>query len=165
MESAFSEIRIVNASWRVVWLSIGGALGVNARYWLAVAIDRLVGTRFPWATLAINVSGAFVLGVLATMMARLGTHHPARLFALVGFLGGYTTFSTFALESHRLAESGATGRSLGYMIGSVAAGLLAVTLGVMLGRSLGYREGPYPQRPPGAAAGSGTGGAELMEVG
>ena len=154
----------MNASLRVVWLSIGGALGVNARYWLAVAIDRLVGTRFPWATLAINVSGAFVLGVLATMMARLDAHHPARLFALVGFLGGYTTFSTFALESHRLAESGAIGRSLSYMVGSVAAGLLAVTLGVMLGRSLGYRSGSYPQRSPGAAAGGGTGAAELAEL-
>lgn len=153
----------MNACWRVVWLSLGGALGVNARYWLAIAIDRLVGTRFPWATLAINVSGAFVLGLLATMMARLGGHHPARLFALVGFLGGYTTFSTFALESHQLAGSGAAGRSLSYMIGSVAAGLLAVSLGVTIGRSLGYREGPYPQRPPGAAAG-GAGAAELAEL-
>ncbi len=155
----------MNASLRVVWLSLGGALGVNARYWLAVAIDRLVGTRFPWATLAINVSGSFVLGVLATMMAGFGNHHPARLFALVGFLGGYTTFSTFALESHKLAESGSVGRSLGYLVGSVAAGVLAVTLGVILGRSLGYREGPYPQRAPGAATGGGTGTAELAELG
>ena len=118
-------------------------------------MSALAGTRFPWATLTINVSGAFVLGLLATVMGRLDGNHPARLFALVGFLGGYTTFSTFALESHELAESGAAGRSLAYMAGSVAAGLLAVTLGVALGRALGYRDGPYPQRPPGIAAGGG----------
>jgi fluoride exporter len=154
----------LDPSLRVLWLSIGGALGVNARYWLAVAIDRAVGTRFPWATFTINVSGALVLGLLATLMGRLDGTHPARLFALVGFLGGYTTFSTFALESHKLAESGAAGRSLGYVVGSVAAGLVAVTLGIVLGRALGFRDGPYPQRPPGAEAAGGTGAAELAEV-
>ena len=82
---------------------------MNARYWLAVAIDRAAGSRFPWATLVINVSGAFVPGFLATLMARLQPHHPLRLLALVGFLGGYTTFSTFTLESHKLWERGAIG--------------------------------------------------------
>ena len=127
---------------RVVALSIGGALGVNARYFLAVGIDRLVGNRFPWATFAINVTGAFALGLLSTLMAKYGPHHAARLFALVGFLGGYTTFSTFALESHKLVETGAVGRSLGYMLGSVAAGFAAVAFGIALGRAIG----PAPQR-------------------
>jgi len=137
---------------RVVWLSIGGAVGVNARYWLAAAIERAIGGRFPWATFTINVSGAFAVGLLATLMTRLGSNPPARLLAVVGFLGGYTTFSTFALESHRLAESGAAGRSLGYMLGSVAAGLCAVALGVALGRGLGFAGDLDPQRPPAAGA-------------
>ncbi|MDB5351724.1 MAG: crcB protein [Planctomycetota bacterium] len=148
-------------------LSLGGALGVNARYWLAVGIERLTGTRFPWATLAINVSGAFVLGLLATMMARLQPHHPMRLLMLVGFLGGYTTFSTFALESHKLWETGESGRSLGYMLGSVGAGFAAVALGILIGRSVCGGGGPYPQRPAGAEArttGGGVEGAELAEL-
>jgi CrcB protein len=145
---------------RAVVLSIGGALGVNARYWLAVAIDRAAGTGFPWATLLINVTGAFVLGLLATLMARLEPHHPLRLLALVGFLGGYTTFSTFTLESHKLWESGQVGRALAYMAGSAAAGFVAVTLGLLLGRALTGVDGPYPQ----GAAAAGAGGMELAEV-
>ncbi len=156
---------------RVLWLSIGGALGVNARYWFAVWFDRLIDTRiFPWATLTINVSGAFVLGFLATMSARFNSHHPVRLFCLVGFLGGYTTFSTFAFEAHKLADSGLPGRSLTYMIGSIAGGFLAVTLGILLARSLGFDTGPYPQRTaraggvvPGLTATTEP-GAELAEV-
>lgn len=157
---------------RVVWLSLGGVLGVNARYWLAVAIDHALlsrfpsATRFPWATLTINVSGAFVLGFLATMLARLGAHHPARLFALVGFLGGYTTFSTFALEAHKLADAESIGRSLIYMIGSLVGGVIAVTLGILLARSVGFDSGPYPQRSASVAGLTATpeGGVELAEV-
>lgn len=150
-------------SGRALWLSIGGALGVNARYWLALAIDRAAGTRFPWATLTINVTGAFALGFLATMLARHGAAHPARLAVLVGFLGGYTTFSTFALESHRLAESGRSVHSGLYMLGSVAAGLVAVTLGIALGRAAVGGDGPYPQRPAGVEAAGGGAGAGAVE--
>ena len=119
----------------VGWLSIGGVLGVNARYWLAVWMSRWTGAKFPWATLTINVSGSFAIGFLSTILARwIPTHH-ARLFVLVGFLGGYTTFSTFAFESHVLWERGEIGRALANMGGSVVAGFLAVILGVALGRS------------------------------
>ena len=119
---------------RVLALSIAGAIGVNARYWLALAIDRAIGPRLPWATFAINVSGAFALGMAASALLRLPAHHPLRLTVMVGFLGGYTTFSTFALETRTLWDSGLPGRSLGYAIGSVAAGVLAVSLGLALGR-------------------------------
>ena len=86
--------------------------------------------------MTINVSGAFVLGVLSTLMARLDAHHPARLAALVGFLGGYRTISTFAPESFIMWEKGEMGRSIGYMAGSVAGGFAAVVLGVALARGL-----------------------------
>lgn len=127
---------------RVTALSIGGALGVNARYFLAIAIDRVVDNRFPWATFAINMTGAFVLGLLSTLMAKYGPHHPARLLALVGFLGGYTTFSTFTLESFKLVENGSVGPSLSYMIGSMAIGFVAVAGGITLGRTI------LPDPPP-----------------
>jgi CrcB protein len=131
---------------KIAVLSLGGALGVNARYWLAIAIDRQVGTRFPWATLTINATGAFALGLLATAMARLDASHPLRLATLVGFLGGYTTFSTFALEIHKLVESGSVGRSIAYAGGSVTAGLVGVTLGVLVGRSAFGSDGAYPRQ-------------------
>lgn len=123
-------------AWEVVLLSAGGVLGVNARYWLATWMSGWAGDRFPWATFLINVSGSFAIGLMATILARCNPSHPARLFFLVGFLGGYTTFSTFAFEGHVLFERGQTGRALGYVGGSVAAGFLAVLLGIALGRAI-----------------------------
>lgn len=135
---------------RVLLLSIGGALGVNARYWLGLWISRWVSPQFPWATLAINVSGSFAIGVAATLLLAWMPHPNARLLIVTGFLGGYTTFSTFAFETATLWERGEAGRSAGYVLGSVAAGLLAVVLGIALGRSLATRarDLPEPSAPP-----------------
>ncbi|CAN5916751.1 fluoride efflux transporter CrcB [soil metagenome] len=119
---------------KVLALAIGGAIGANARYWLGFWVASWAGTRFPWSTLLINVSGAFALGVFATIIERY--QPPSRTllteFLLVGILGGYTTFSTFTLESLRLWHNGALIRSLGYMAGSVTIGFAAVALGVAL---------------------------------
>ena len=120
----------------VLLLSVGGALGVNARHWLATWMATWAGARFPWATFTINVSGSFAIGLFATLLARWLPQHPARLFLLVGFLGGYTTFSSFALEGHTLWERREIARSLGYLGGSVVAGFVAVVLGIMLGRAI-----------------------------
>ena len=128
---------------RVAVLSVGGVLGVNARYWLGLWIVRWAGARFPWATLTINVSGSFAIGFLTTALTHWLAHPNARLLVLVGFLGGYTTFSTFALESLSLWERGDPAVSLAYMAGSVAAGLAAVVLGVGLARALTL---PKPDR-------------------
>ena len=130
---------------RVACLSIGGALGVNARYWLGVALNRWVGHQFPWATFTINVTGSFAIGFLTMALARWLPHPNVRLFVLVGFLGGYTTFSTFAFESLTLWERGESGLMCGYLGGSVAAGLAAVALGVGLARAL---TAPASERAP-----------------
>ena len=124
----------MSRAWEIVVLSVGGVLGVNARYWLATWMSSWAGDRFPWATFTINVSGSFAIGLIATLLARWYPSHPARLFLLVGFLGGYTTFSSFAFEAHVLFERGQSGRALGYLGGSVATGFLAVLLGIALGR-------------------------------
>jgi CrcB protein len=121
---------------RVLVLSIGGALGVNARYWVGVGMGRWTGPRFPWSTVAVNVSGSFAIGVAAVLLAHRWPHPMARLFVVTGFLGGYTTFSAFAFESLTLWERGDRGLSAANSIGSVAAGLAAVALGVALGRWL-----------------------------
>jgi fluoride exporter len=121
---------------RVVVLSVGGALGVNARYWLGVWMNRWASPSFPWATFTINVSGSFAIGFLTMALARWLPHPYFRLLVLVGFLGGYTTFSSFSFESLTLWERGAVGASLTYMAGSVVAGFLAVSLGVGLARGV-----------------------------
>ena len=92
--------------YQVALLSVGGSLGVNARYWLGVAITRWAGPQFPWATLAINVSGSFAIGLLTVLLARWLPHPHMRLLLVVGFLGGYTTFSSFSAEALVLWERG-----------------------------------------------------------
>jgi len=134
---------------RVLILSAGGALGVNARYWLGVAMARSASPRFPWATVAINVSGSFAIGLGAVVLAARWPGPLPRLFVVTGFLGGYTTFSSFAFESLALWERGDRALSAANTLGSVAAGLAAVVLGVALGRAL---IGPGVGNPPGLAS-------------
>ncbi len=131
---------------QILTLAVGGALGVNARYWLAMAIDRRVGPGFPWATFAINVSGSLAIGFAAVILAQRLPHPAARLLVITGFLGGYTTFSTFAYEPVALWQRSARLSSLGYLVASAAAGVAAVVLGAALARSF---VGPPP---PGAPA-------------
>lgn len=143
---------------QVAVLSLGGVLGVNARYWLGLGITRWAGPQFPWATFAINVSGSFAIGFLATALARWLPHPYARLLIVTGFLGGYTTYSSFAFESLTLWERGERGASLGYMFGTLGAGFAAVLLGVALARGIaapgGERaEGPSAVAPPGEREG------------
>lgn len=122
--------------YQVAVLSLGGMLGVNARYWLGVLINRWAGFQFPWATFTINVTGSFAIGLCTVILARWLPHPHARLLVVVGFLGGYTTFSSYSAESLALWERGEHGLCLAYMLGSVAAGFAAVILGNALGRGL-----------------------------
>ena len=130
--------------YQVAALSVGGVLGVNARYWLGMVINRWAGAQFPWATFAINISGSFAIGLLSVLLARWLPHPHARLLVVVGFLGGYTTFSSFSFEALALWERGERGLSAAYLFGSVAAGFAAVVLGTALGRELTVpaRSGP-----------------------
>jgi CrcB protein len=126
---------------RVLVLSVGGVLGVNARYWLGVWISQWADPRFPWATFVVNVSGAFAAGFLSTALANRLPNPHVRVFVVAGFLGGYTTFSAFALESLTLWDRRAFGRAWGYVLGSCVAGLTAVALGAALAQNL------IPERP------------------
>ncbi len=124
-------------SWgKILALSVGGVAGVNARYWLGVWINRWASSQFPWATFSINVSGAFAIGFLTALLARWSPHSHLRLVILVGFLGGYTTFSTFAFESVTLWQRGEWVFSLANMAGSVLAGCAAVVLGAALAQGI-----------------------------
>jgi CrcB protein len=120
-----------------VAIAVAGALGALARYGLDGWISRNAPTSFPWGTFAINVSGSFLLGLLFVLMTERYRPDPwLRSAVTIGFLGAYTTFSTFSLETYRLAEDGAYGLAFANVVGSVTVGLAAVYAGVVLGRAI-----------------------------
>jgi CrcB protein len=119
-------------------VALGGACGAVARYWIGVWVATRWPGPLPLGTILVNLTGSFFLGVALTALPRL-TADPTslRLFLGVGFLGAYTTFSTFEYETLRLLEEGEIGSSLVNVITSLLCGLLAVWLGATLGRRLG----------------------------
>jgi fluoride exporter len=120
-----------------VAIAVAGAVGALARYGLEGFVSRRAPGAFPWGTFAVNVSGAFVLGFIFTVMTEQFSVAPwIRGAVTIGFLGAYTTFSTLSFETYRLAEDGAIGIAAANAFGSLAAGLGAVYLGVVAGRAL-----------------------------
>jgi CrcB protein len=120
---------------RFIAVALGGALGAVSRYAVALFVAMFWKRDFPLATLLINVTGSFILGFFTTFAAEKTSLDPLwRLLVATGFVGAYTTFSTFEYETQRLAESGAMLWGALNVITSVAAGLAAVQLGVFLAR-------------------------------
>jgi CrcB protein len=121
----------------IVLVALGGAAGAVSRYLVDGFVSERLGGEFPWGTLVINASGAFVLGLLFSLAIERSVL-PASIRAplMIGFLGAYTTFSTWMLESWRLAEDGALALALANITGSVVIGLVAVFAGLALGRLL-----------------------------
>jgi fluoride exporter len=117
------------------WIFAGGGLGAMCRYALAGFVQTRAGAVFPWGTFAVNALGCFVIGILATVLEERTLVGPTgRIFLLVGVLGGFTTFSTFGLETWRLIESSDWHLAAGNAFGSLGVGLAAVFLGVVVGR-------------------------------
>ncbi len=121
----------------LVLVAVGGAAGAVARYAVDGWVLERTGGELPWGTLAVNVSGAFLLGLLfALAIERDVLSAEVRGPLMIGFLGAYTTFSTLMLESWRLWEDGALALALGNLVGSVVVGMVAVVAGLALGRHL-----------------------------
>jgi CrcB protein len=114
-------------------VAAGGALGAAGRYLVNVATMRLLGPGFPWQTLAVNVLGSFLMGLLVVVLAKRGGMALAP-FLMTGILGGFTTFSAFSLDAVTLWERGATGQALAYVIASVGLSVGALVLALWLGR-------------------------------
>jgi CrcB protein len=120
---------------RFLLISIGAALGANARYLVGLWAGDRLGAVFPYGTLIVNVSGSFILGFFLTLATeRLQISPEARLLFAVGFLGSYTTFSSFAVESINLGREGALWLSLVNIVGNNLIGLVCAVLGAYLAR-------------------------------
>jgi CrcB protein len=127
----------------VLFVAVGGALGAVARYGLSGWVQSVAGGTFPWGTLVVNVLGCFLLG-FAFRVLQLSAVSPALRGAVtVGFLGAFTTFSTFGLETVGLLQDGRWARAVAYAGGSVAVGLVAVLAGLWLATGL-QRPGAGP---------------------
>ena len=115
-------------------VALGGALGASARYLAGVGILRLVGhTTLPLGIITVNIAGSFLMGVFITLAAHRGLSHLSPLVA-TGFLGGFTTFSSFSLETVTLWERGETGHAALYVALSVGVSIAALVAGILTTR-------------------------------
>src|SRR6201988_4444803 len=112
-----------------LWIAVGGAVGTTARYWLSGVVAGLIGETFPWGTLVINVTGSFTIGFFAVLTGpdgRIYVGSTARQFVMIGICGGYTTFSSFSLQTLNLLNDGEWVRAGGNVVLSVLLCLIAV---------------------------------------
>ena len=118
-----------------IWVAVGGALGTTGRYWLSGVVARLIGETFPWGTLIINVTGSFVIGLFAALTGpdgRIFVPSTGRQFVMIGICGGYTTFSSFSLQTLNLLNDGEWFAAIGNVTLSVVLCLIAVWAGHVL---------------------------------
>jgi fluoride exporter len=124
------------------WIGLGSAIGGMARYWCYGAMVRLMGAAFPWGTLTVNLVGCTFIGFFATIASpdgRLLVAPATRQFVMVGICGGFTTFSTFGLETLNLARDGEWAKAAANVLASVLLCLVGVWLGHVAGNLLNER--------------------------
>ncbi len=122
---------------QILAIAAGGAAGAVARFWLSTATYGWLGRDFPYGTLLVNVLGSLLMGLLSVVLIeRLSLGPEWRAVVLVGFLGAFTTFSTFSLETLNLIEAGAHLRALANVVASVTLCIAAAWGGVLIGRQL-----------------------------
>ena len=124
-----------------LWVAIGGALGSVSRFWINGFVSEKVGATFPWGTLVINIGGSFVIGVIGALASPEGrldsqTRQFATQFLMIGICGGYTTFSSFSLQTLNLLRDREWVYAGGTIVLSVVLCMIAVWLGWMLGSAL-----------------------------
>ncbi|NJP09033.1 MAG: fluoride efflux transporter CrcB [Leptolyngbyaceae cyanobacterium RU_5_1] len=126
-----SEIRSAIA------ISLGAIPGALSRYYLTVVLSQWLGTRFPYGTFVINITGALILGFFVTFTLERAIAAPElRLLVAVGFLGSYTTFSTYALDTSNLLQSGNKSAALIYWLGSATLGFISLQIGSLLAKRI-----------------------------
>lgn len=120
----------------LIYIAAGGVIGALLRYAVTGAVFKLVPGAFPWGTLLVNISGCFAIGVVWHLFEGLYITPGMRLFLMVGFLGAYTTFSSFGLETINLLREGEVGYALFYVLISNVVGIAAVYAGILATRGL-----------------------------
>jgi fluoride exporter len=122
---------------KYLWIGLAGALGALARYQLGAVVQKAAGTSFPWSTIVINILGCFLFGLVWSLATDRGLISPdQRTILLAGFMGAFTTFSTFAFETQTLLGDGQNMRALANVAVQVVIGIAAIYAGIALGRSL-----------------------------
>lgn len=123
---------------KLMLIAIAGAMGTLARYGLSSTVNRLMGHQFPWGTFAVNMVGCFLFGLIwEAANNRLGISLETRTIILVGFMGAFTTFSTFIFDSHSLLQKSQWLMVLGNLLGQNLLGLVALVAGWGLAKTLG----------------------------
>ena len=123
-------------------VALGSALGGVARYWMGLAVTHRLGDGFPWGTLFINILGSFVIAFFGTLTIADGPRPAsveARLFVMVGLCGGFTTFSSFSLQTFDLVQAGEAGRGIAYIAASVALCIIGTALGYYAAAAINAR--------------------------
>ena len=122
---------------KYLMVGVGGFLGSILRFWLGSYIGDKMGTRFPYGTFVINVTGSFLIGMVFALMTVKTLWSPNwRYLIPIGFIGGYTTFSSFEFETLRTIQDGQIGLGLLYVAASVVVGFIAVWGGMVAGRAI-----------------------------
>jgi len=129
-----------------LWVALGGAVGSVSRYWLSGLVATRFGETFPWGTLAINVTGSFIIGIFAALAVPEGRLDPqsrafTTQFLMIGVCGGYTTFSSFSLQTLNLLRDREWLYAGGNILLSVVLCMVAVWLGYLLGSTFGSMKG------------------------
>lgn len=120
-----------------LWIGIGGFLGANARFIISREMGIRFGVAFPYGTLLVNILGSFVIGIIFTLLTDRVVPDPIwRQFVVIGFLGGFTTFSSYAMETMLLIQDGRWSSALMYVLGNNVVCLLACAVGIFVARSL-----------------------------
>jgi CrcB protein len=120
---------------KMAWLTVAGAIGTLCRYGLGGWVQRLIPTAFPWGTLAVNATGCFLFGIVWSLAEqRMLISGQTRLILLVGFMGAFTTFSTFAFETSQMLDDGEWLLAAGNLLLQNISGVILVLAGIALGR-------------------------------
>lgn len=126
-----------------LWVALGGALGTLGRYYISGLVAQLIGETFPWGTVIVNITGSFIIGLFATLTGPDGRYFigsTARQFVMTGICGGYTTFSSFSLQTQTLMNDGEWAYAGANVTVSVVCCLIAVWAGYVLGSAINGME-------------------------
>lgn len=119
-----------------MYIALGGAIGTILRYGLSLFVARFAGATYPWGTMSVNLIGAFVIGFLSALFEVTAVPSAMKSFALIGVLGGFTTFSSYTLETVNLLRDGELRLALSNVLVSNIAGIVLVIAGIMAFRYL-----------------------------